>query len=130
MRRGALSPQSVGRVRTKLKFWTDEKLSTLVALIAVFVSLTAAYLAFSATQNSTRAQYVGLAVSILREASKSQSDAALRGWATDVLSKYSKDVPLPPSVIADLKSGKITLTGAALIGEAHDTTRGEGGHLN
>jgi hypothetical protein len=113
-------------VRSKLKFWTVEKLSTLVALIAVFVSLTAAWLAYSATQNSTRAQYVGLAISVLREAPRSQSDAALRGWATDVLSKYSADVvPLPPSVIADLKSGKITL-GAALIGEAHDTTRAEG----
>jgi hypothetical protein len=112
-------------VRAKLKFWTDEKLSTLVALIAVFVSLTAACLAYSATQNSTRAQYVGLAISVLREAPRSQSDDALRGWATDVLSKYSADVPLPPSVIADLKSGKITL-GAALIGEAHDTTRAEG----
>lgn len=108
-----------------MKFWTDQKVSLLVALIGVFVSLTAACLAYGATQNSTKAQYVGLAISVLREARRSQPDAELRGWATDLLKAYS-GVPVPEKVLADLRSGRLTLPGCAAITEPPDTFHGEG----
>jgi hypothetical protein len=108
-----------------MKCWTDQKVSLLVALIGLFVSLTAACLAYGATQNSTKAQYVGLAISVLREAPRSQSDAELRGWATDVLKTYA-GVPVPEKVLEDLRSGRLTLPGCGAISEAPDTFHGEG----
>ena len=88
-------------------------------MIGVLVALGAAMLAYMASKHSVSAQYVAIAAGILN-APKGQSDAELRVWATNVVNKYSA-IPLPAKAAADLKSGKITLSG-----EAKDTVRAEG----
>lgn len=107
--------------------WTEglwQRLINGASLIGVVVAGGAAISVYKSAEHSVKAQYVILAVGLLN-GPKPQSDVDLRGWATDVVNRYSA-VPLPEKLVADLKAGKITLSGAALVGEASDTTQAEG----
>jgi hypothetical protein len=92
------------------------------ALITALVALFAAVMAYRATEHSVQQQYVGLAISILKEPTKGQPDIDLRAWALVVFQKYSP-VPLPANVAADLKAGAITLTSA--LGKLDDAARAD-----
>jgi len=94
------------------------------SFIGILVALGAAVLSYEASEHSVKAQYVILAVGILN-GPRPQSDVDLRVWATDVVNRYS-NIKLPAKLVADLKAGKVTLSGAALMGEAHDTVGGQG----
>jgi hypothetical protein len=88
-------------------------------LIAAGGVILAAALTFRSSLDSTKAQYVSLAVSILREPKKpgdEESSIDLRAWAVKVLESDSP-VKLPKNLAGDLGSGKVTLPGENL-GEA------------
>lgn len=92
---------------------------------ALTASVLAACLSYSAAHQGVRAQYVALAIGLLKDSGNggpSSTDPGLRDWAVKVLQTYS-DVPLPPDVEARLKSGKI---GLGLISEASDRTDAHG----
>jgi hypothetical protein len=84
---------------------------------ALIASVFAAYLSYSVAHQGVRAQYVTLAIGMLKDPSNggsSSTDPGLRVWAVQVLQTYS-DVPLPTDVEARLKSGKIGLASEASV---------------
>ena len=103
-------------------------MAVLIALATVFVSLNAARLSYGASEDNTGAQLVALAINILREGHKSDSDKALRGWAVDLLKAYSGRVPPPDDVLRDLRSGdlKLPAIGCGAVTDHPDIVQGVG----
>jgi hypothetical protein len=95
-------------------------ITVLIALATVFVSLNAAHLSYSASEDNTGAQLVALAINILREGQRSESDKALRGWAADLLKAYSEKVAPPDEVLNGLRSGNLKLPAIAGCGAVTD----------
>jgi hypothetical protein len=90
--------------------------------IAACAALLAVAIAYKSSQDSVRAQYVGLAIEVLKEPKKAQSERTqpeidLRAWAVKVLEKNSP-VPLPQSVATELNFGGGLLIGKFKFDEA------------
>jgi hypothetical protein len=85
----------------------------MASVIGPVVALGAACLAYRASGQNTSAQYVAVAVSIVRE-TPNPGDLGLRNWAVDVLQAHS-DTKFSPTVEADLRSGQITLPAGDIV---------------
>lgn len=101
-----------------------QRLTQVVTLLSAVGALAVSILAYRSSEHAVGAQYVGIAVGILN-AQNGQPNTDLRAWAVDLINEYS-GTKLPTESATALKEGKITLYGAALAGEAKDTSHGEG----
>lgn len=93
---------------------TDSARNWITALAAIFVSLVVAFigagiqLQIAEQENSTT--FVMLAAQILSVRETEEKNTRLRGWAVDLLNKFSP-VPFPKDVQRDLAEGRLNFTG-------------------
>jgi len=103
--------------RDWLQSWRDFAPAISTALVGILV----AGMAYVSAMAAVRQQYVALAINILSQSPKSESDRELRMWATDVFVRFAPGT-VPLSMVKSLREGAvIPLSGHAVV-----TTRGSG----
>ena len=77
-------------------------------LIPLAIAVVGNAVSRSIKESENQVKYLEMATSILRESPKPET-AALRGWAVDLISNYSKDVPLSTAAQAELKAHDVPI---------------------
>jgi hypothetical protein len=95
----------------RLHGWREFVPAISAALVAIVVGL----MAYVSATAAVRQQYVALAIGLLGQSPKSDSDKELRTWAVDVFVRFAPGT-VPPAMVKSLREGAtISLSGHAVM---------------